>query len=144
MIKYLPMAIALAVGLTGCGGFIGDSITDQGGAPAAPPLILDGYGNPAPELQQAQQATQETPKSYMEWNSAEETREWHAAASRADCDRLEKALKEKGLDIRMVDRKSTGDPNLPWACIFEGNDADPNAVRFQDRRYENRDESEYP
>jgi hypothetical protein len=45
------MALSL-LALTGCGALIGDSITDQSGAPMAPPLILDGYGNPAPELQQ--------------------------------------------------------------------------------------------
>ena len=57
MMKYLPIAIALTFGLTGCsGGLYGDGISDQGRgamAPAVPfvPHIVDGYGNPAPELQ---------------------------------------------------------------------------------------------
>jgi hypothetical protein len=133
--------------LTGCGTVTtGDSIFDQGGrgAPMAPvpPPVIDGYGNPAPELQGQYQ---ETPTDQvMAWNASDETREWHGAVSRSDCDRIEKALQNKGLDIYLADRQPTGDPNLPWACIFEGNDADPSAPRFQDRRYENRDESQYP
>jgi hypothetical protein len=144
----LPAAVSL-LALTGCGTVTtGDSIFDQGGgrgAPMAPvpPPVVDGYGNPAPELQQ-EQYPETLRDSVMEWNASEETREWHAAASRRDCDRIEQALKDQGLDIYLADRQPTGDPNLPWACIFEGKDADPNAPRFQDRRYENRDESQYP
>jgi hypothetical protein len=135
---FIPLSLSL-IGLGGCGVMDEPSARNGGGyivppapiAPAQPNAsVLDGYGNPAPELNQ--------------WNASEETREWHGAVSRADCDRIEKALKAKGLDIYLSERKPTGDPNFPWACIFEGNDADPNAARFQDRRYENRDEAEYP
>jgi hypothetical protein len=135
---FIPLSLSL--GLVGCAGLIDEPGARNGGgyivppAPVAPaqPSMIDGYGNPAPEL------------SRMEWNASEETREWHAAVSRKDCDRIEQALKDKGLDIYLADRQPTGDPKLPWACIFEGKDADPNASRFQDRRYENRDESQYP
>jgi hypothetical protein len=127
----------LLVGLGGCALVDEPSAGNGGGyivppAPIAPapPSVIDGYGNPAPELNQ--------------WNASEETREWHGAATERDCDRIEKALKDQGLDINLSEIQSTGDPKLPWACIFEGNDADPDAVRFQDRRYENRDESQYP
>jgi hypothetical protein len=138
ILLFIPLSLSL-IGLGGCAGLMDEPSAGNGGGYIVPPVpmapapsVVDGYGNPAPEL------------SRMEWNASEETREWHGAASRADCDRIEKALKDKGLDINLADRQPTGDPNLPWACIFEGKDADPNAARFQDRRYENRDESEYP
>jgi hypothetical protein len=46
---------AILLTLTGCGTVMGDSIMDQGGGrgvPMAPipPPVVDGYGNPAPEL----------------------------------------------------------------------------------------------
>jgi|GEM_PF-6707066 len=137
-------AIALCFLLTSCAGVLDlDSASPtSGGARMAPPLIVDGAGNPAPELSQSQALP--VTLSAMAWSAATETREWHGAVTRSDCDRLEKALKDQGLDIRLVDRKPTGDPNLPVACIFDGKDADPNAARFPDRRYEFADESQYP
>jgi hypothetical protein len=46
---------AILLTLTGCGTVMGDSIMDQGGGRGAPivppvPTVVDGYGNPAPEL----------------------------------------------------------------------------------------------
>jgi hypothetical protein len=78
------------------------------------------------------------------WSPEQETREWHGALTQKDCKRVEKALKDKGLEVDLVDMEATGNPQMPWACIFEGKDADPNAARFPDERSENRDESEYP
>jgi hypothetical protein len=136
VLAKLSVGIAFLLLLGGCAP--GDSIFDENAPMVPPPILNNDQGiYPTPQYE-------ETPRSYMEWNASEETREWHGAASRSDCDRLEKALKDQGLDINLAERQPTGDPNLPWACIFEGKDADPNAARFQDRRYENRDESEYP
>jgi hypothetical protein len=81
------------IGLVGC--LVEEPSAGNGGGYIVPPApigpgsnMVDGYGNPAPELQQG--ATTDR----MEWKASEETREWHAAASRADCDRIEKALKD--------------------------------------------------
>jgi hypothetical protein len=138
MIRPTAIALTFSFLLTSCAGVLdmdSPASTSGSGAVAAPPLIVDGYGNPAPELSQPQ---------YLAWSAETETREWHGAVTQRDCKRLEKALKDKGLDIKLVDMQSTGNPNLPVACIFEGADADPNANRFPDERSQNRDESEYP
>jgi hypothetical protein len=143
---HKPTAIALSISflLTSCAGVLDlDSLsTTSGGARMAPPLIVDGAGNLAPELSQSQVSP--VPPGAMAWSPAEETREWHGAVSQKDCDRVEKALKDKGLDVDLVDIEATGNPQMPWACIFDGQDADPDAARFPDERSENRDESEYP
>ena len=69
------------------------------------------------------------------WNPITETREWHAAATRRDCDRMRQQFKQEGRRVS-VEAFQTRDPQLPWVCIITGPDADPN-YRFpnwQERR----------
>ncbi|MBD1995279.1 hypothetical protein H6G00_01370 [Leptolyngbya sp. FACHB-541] len=66
-----------------------------------------------------------------------ETREWHAAASSADCNNIARRLKSQGLKVFLADRQRRNDPLLPIACIFEGQDADPNAERFLSPQHNN-------
>jgi len=134
MMKYLPMAIALALGLNGCGGLVGDSITDQGRTAAAPPLIVDGYGNPAPELQQAPVM----PINNDDLSNVPGEREVHAAGSEEDCYKMLKRFKAEGRDLKLRVEFSTGE--LPVRCIFEGADAE--AEYYRDRRYEKPDAEE--
>jgi hypothetical protein len=64
------------------------------------------------------------------WTSADEDREWHAATSLEQCDGIESALRDQGLDITLVDRQATSNSILRAACIFDGPDADPEAERW--------------
>ena len=133
MIKNLPMAIALAMGLNGCGDLVGDSITDQGRTAAAPPLILDG-GNPAPELQKAPVM----PINNDDLSNVPGEREVHAAGSEEDCYKMLKRFKTEGRDLKLRVEFGTGE--LPVRCIFEGPDA--KAEYYRDRRYEKPDAEE--
>jgi hypothetical protein len=105
-------------------------------APIAPghSNIVDGYGNPAPELQQ--QPSSEMP---MQSNDDEElynepgVREVHAAASRQDCYKMLERFQKEGRKLKLK-VKPTDNAELPYACIFEG--ADASLEYFRDRRYE--------
>ncbi len=60
----------------------------------------------------------------------EPAQEVHGAVSPQGCKNLEKRLKQMGLSIRLVEAVNTGRRELPYDCIFEGEDADPQADRF--------------
>lgn len=62
--------------------------------------------------------------------SEEPVQEVHAAASPQGCKNLERRLKQMGLSIGLVEAVNTGRRELPYDCIFEGEDADPQADRF--------------
>jgi hypothetical protein len=142
--RFFGVAATLSMLISSCAGVLDlDSQNPTSRGVVVPPAMIDGYGNPVvPEASQPQAST--LPSSVVLWSAAEEDREWHGAVSRSDCDRLEKALRDKGLDVQLVDRQPTGDSNLPWACIFDGKDADPNADRFRDERSQGSNDSEYP
>jgi hypothetical protein len=136
MMKCLPLAITLAWGLVGCGaGLYGDSITDQGRAPIVPvPNVVDGYGNPAPELQ----PTPVMPINSNDSSNVPGQREVHAAASEADCYKMLRRFQAEGRDLKL--RVEFGTGKLPVRCIFEGPDAE--AEYYRDRRYEKPDTEE--
>lgn len=60
----------------------------------------------------------------------EPIQEVHAAVTPQGCKNLERRLKQMGLSIRLVEAVNTGRGDLPYNCIFEGEDADPHADRF--------------
>jgi len=60
----------------------------------------------------------------------EPIQEVHAAVSPQGCKKLERRLKQMGLAIRLVEAVNMGRRELPYDCIFEGEDADPQADRF--------------
>lgn len=66
----------------------------------------------------------------MQEAQEEPVQEVHAAVSPQGCKALEKRLKQMGLRIRLVEAINTGMGDLPYDCIFEGADADPEADRF--------------
>jgi hypothetical protein len=60
----------------------------------------------------------------------EPVQEVHAAVNPEGCKALEKRLKKMGLAIDLVEAVNTGRRELPYDCIFEGEDADSQADRF--------------
>jgi hypothetical protein len=135
---FIPLSLSL-MGLGGCGLVDEPSARNGGGyivppAPIAPaqPSVIDGYGNPAPEL--SQQPTSQMPMQSNddEYNIAG-MREIHAAASEEDCYKMMERFRKEGrnLELRIRSRRQ-GD--LPYSCIFEGPDAQLDY--FRDRRYE--------
>ncbi len=61
--------------------------------------------------------------------------EVHSATSPQSCRALEITLKRTGLRIDLVEIINTGKGDLPYDCIFEGPDADPEAERFLPPEY---------
>jgi hypothetical protein len=93
----LSVGIALLVLLGGCA-MPGDSIFDDSPPPIVPPVV-DGYGNPAPELQreQYQSDPQVTPMPMMEDPEAQ-TEEWEEevwARDQGDADRICRLMADK-------------------------------------------------
>lgn len=80
----------------------------------APPLIVDGAGNPAPELQ-----VRTNPDDYNE-SGVQET---HAATTAEACREMARRYQKEGRKISLKDIRESGDPNLPYLCVFEGADA---------------------
>jgi hypothetical protein len=64
------------------------------------------------------------------WVPSEETREWHAATTSEQCEKIEAALQAQGLDITFVRDEKTGNSILEVACIFDGPDSDTEADRW--------------
>lgn len=60
----------------------------------------------------------------------EPVQEVHAAVNPECCKALERSLKQMGLVIHLVEAVNTGTKDLLYDCIFEGEDADPQADRF--------------
>jgi hypothetical protein len=92
------VAIALLLSLGGCAIPAGDSIFDDRPPPMLPPVI-DGYGNPAPELQREeyQSDPQVTPMPMMEDPEAQ-TEEWEEevwARDQGDADRICRLMADK-------------------------------------------------
>lgn len=64
------------------------------------------------------------------WDPKTETREWHAATTPEQCEKIEAALQGQGLDVTFVQDENTGNSILKVACIFDGPDEDINADRW--------------
>jgi hypothetical protein len=62
--------------------------------------------------------------------SKEPNQEIHAATSLQGCNAIEKRLIKMGLRIRLIEAINIGKGDLPYICIFEGLDSDPEAERF--------------
>jgi hypothetical protein len=63
-----------------------------------------------------------------EWSPLTETREWHAAATQDACYNIEARFKREGRKVKLTDIVRKGNSPLPFACIFEGEDASPGYV----------------
>lgn len=86
-------------------------------APMAPP---DATGGDLPSQPRTIQGER--------WSPVTEPREWHAAATPGSCFDIEARFQREGRKVHLADTKLTGDPSLPFACVFEGEDADPEYV----------------
>ncbi|HIK33725.1 MAG TPA: hypothetical protein IGS31_20620 [Oscillatoriales cyanobacterium M4454_W2019_049] len=67
----------------------------------------------------------------MTWNPLNEKREWHCAADEESYLDMEARFKKEGLKLNLVETPPTGDTVLKVVCIFDGEDANPNADRFK-------------
>lgn len=96
----------------------------------APPLIVDGAGNPAPELQQPMAATTNPDDKYNEPG----VRESHFVSSEAECYKMAQKFRQDGRKLELKRTARSGNVQMPFLCVFEGEDAVDGY--YQDRRYE--------
>lgn len=64
--------------------------------------------------------------------NVEGQRETHAVTTRNDCDEMARRFRQQGRRVQLVERRYVGG-QLPYLCIFEGEDAQ--SGYFDDNRY---------
>ncbi|MBN8561072.1 MAG: hypothetical protein J0L70_11145 [Leptolyngbya sp. UWPOB_LEPTO1] len=100
-----------------------------------PAVPIGGGGNYSAPSRPAPRSTPLAPSyhsSTQDPGNVEGQRETHAVSSRADCDTMLRNFQKQGRQLRLVERRYVGG-NLPYLCIFEGADAQPEY--FDDNRY---------
>jgi hypothetical protein len=73
--------------------------------------------------------------------------EQHGAVNQDDCRRMEERFQREGRRVRLVNAVPNpfngGGGVLGWLCLFDGEDAHPEATPFEDDRFP-KSESDFP